>query len=300
MLEEVKEGFRPDVEKQLQTTGVTMKMHAGQILRLPALLPVYVLKAGSVLAVVNGQTGRVAVSKKKEEKVLTWLIEPTVMTLLVTALMWLWQPNFELAAMTVAVFGPIFFTAFSDGRGEEWRRVIFRTEKSRAVRVQSKLTMTQGENAIEDTTTRAVFLEQVGGEMVPVRISFYTPLRILMTLLGVIVFNGLPAIFAYLLDFEGVAQYGYNAVWMVLTVPVTIILWIAVGRIRIYNYPVLEQILPDGRTKGVKADNARNASLWSFVKDIGQKIGWGPFLLLIGFLLFMFLGTLAAILMPDD
>ncbi|MBR5909612.1 MAG: hypothetical protein IKZ66_06545, partial [Schwartzia sp.] len=299
VLEEVTEGFLPEVQKQLQTTGVTMKMHAGEILRLPALLPVYVLKIGPVLAVVNGQTGRVAVSKTKEEKVLSWLIEPTLMTILVTVLMWLWQPNFELAGMTAMVFGAIFFTAFSDGRGEEWRRVVFKTEKSRAERVQSKLTVKQGEDAIEDTTTKAVFLERVGGEMVPVKISFYTPFRIIMTLLGVIVFNGLPAICAWMLDFDGVAQYQYNGAWMVLTVPVTIILWIAVGRIRVYNYPVLEQILPDGRTKSVKADDARSTSPWGLIKDIKDIAGWGPLLAIGGFLLFMFLGTLCAILMPD-
>ena len=71
-----------------------------------------------MLAVVNGQTGRVAVSKAKEEKVLSWLIEPTLMTILVVALMWLWQPNLELAGLTAMVFGAIFFTAFSDGRGD--------------------------------------------------------------------------------------------------------------------------------------------------------------------------------------
>ena len=299
VLEEVEAGFRPDVERQLQTTGVTMRMHAGNILRLPALLPAYVLKIGPVLAVVNGQTGRVAVSKTKEEKVLSWLIEPTLMTLLVMLLSWLWIPSFEMAGMMGVVFGLIFFTAFSDGRGEEFRRVVFKTEKSRAERVQSKLTVTQDEDAIEDTAAKAVFLEPVGGEMVPVKISFYTPLRILVTLIGVIVFNGLPAICAYLLDTEGVAQYKYNGAWMVLTVPVTIILWIAVGRIRVYNYPVLEQILPDGGTKSVKADDARSTSPWRLFMDTKEAIGWGPFLAAVGFFLFMFLGTLGAILMPD-
>ncbi|MBR1760323.1 MAG: hypothetical protein IJ741_03985 [Schwartzia sp.] len=299
VLEEVEAGFRPDVEKQLQTTGVKMRMHAGDILRLPALLPAYVLKIGPVLAVVNGQTGRVAVSKTKEEKVLSWLIEPTLMTLLATLLMWLGQPSIELASLTAVVFGLIFFTAFSDGRGEEFRRVVFKTEKSRAERVQSKLNVTQGEDTIEDTAAKAVFMEPVGGEMVPVKISFYTPLRIIVTLLGAIVFNTLPAICAWLIDTEGVAQYQYNVVWMVLTVPITVILWIAIGRIRIYNYPALEQILPDGGTKSVKADDARNISPWRLFMDTKEALGWGPFLAAVGFFLFMFLGTLGAILMPD-
>ncbi len=299
VLEEVKEGFRPEVEKQLQTTGVTMRMHAGDILRLPALLPVYVLKTGPVLAVVNGQTGRVAVSGTKEEKVMSWLIEPALMTLLVFVLTWLWQQDLELTVLMTIVFGAIFFTAFSDGRGEEFRRIVFKTEKSRAKRVQSKLTVMQGEDTIKDTTAKAVFMEPVNSEMVPVTLAFYTPFRIIMTLLGIIVFNGLPAICAWMLDVDGVAQYEYNGVWMVLSVPITIVLWIAIGRIRIYNYPVFRRILPDGKTIPVKSDNARSTSPWDLLKDLKETMGWKPLLILGGFFLFLFLGTLGAILTPD-
>ena len=298
VLDEVKEGFRPEVERVLQTTGVTINMHAGNILRLPALLPVYVLKAGPVLAVVNGQTGRVAVSKEKQEKVLSWLIEPTVLTLVV-GLAFLIFGGLELSFMSMLVFGLIFFTAFSDGRGEEFRRVIFKTQKSRAERVQSRLNVTEGENTLEDTTTQAVFFERVNGEDVPVKISFYTVGRIIKTILGVLVFNGLPAMFAYLLDDEGVANYTYNGVWMTLTVPITIILWVAFGRIRIYNYPILHRILPDGGTKRVKADNDRSGSLFRTLMDLKDVVGWKPILIIIFFLMFMFLGTLGAIMTPD-
>lgn len=300
VLEEVQEGFRPEVEKQLQTTGITMKMHAGDILRLPALLPAYVLKIGPVLAVVNGQTGRVAVSKTKEERVLSWLIEPTLMTLAVAAVTWLCYPMLEMVGMMTLVFGMIFFTAFSDGRGDEFRRKVFKSEKSRAERVQSKLTLTQGEDAIEDTTTRAVFMEPVNGEMVPVKISFYTPFRIIMTMLAVVVFNAFPAIVAWIFDTDGTANYSYNGIWMTLSVPITLILWIAFGRIRVYNYPLLEMILPDGRTKPVKSDNARPIpSPWQFLKQQQEMMGTGMFLFFYGTILIIILGTLAAMLTPD-
>lgn len=300
VLEEVQEGFRPDVEKQLQTTGITMKMHAGDILRLPALLPAYVLKIGPVLAVVNGQTGRVAVSKAKAEKVMSWLIEPTLMTLAVAAVTWLCYPVLEMVGMMTLVFGMIFFTAFSDGRGDEFRRKVFKSEKSRAERVQSKLTVTQGEDAIEDTTTRAVFMEPVNGEMVPVKISFYTPFRIIMTMLAVVVFNAFPAIVAWIFDTDGTANYSYNGIWMTLSVPITLILWIAFGRIRVYNYPLLEMILPDGKTKPVKSDNARPIpSPWQFLKQQQEMMGTGLFLFFYGTILIIILGTLAAMLTPD-
>ena len=300
VLEEVEEGFRPDIEKALQTTGVDIFMQAGEILRLPALLPAYVLPMGKSLAVVNGQTGRVAVSREGKSRNISWLVEPTVTTLAVMLLTCLWQP--VMALPMGLVFGLIFFTAFSEGRGDEWRRKIFKTEKSRADRVQSKLTVTQGADVIEDTATKAVFMEIVGGEPVPVKFSFYTPGRILKTIIAALVFNALPALCAYLLDTEGVAQYQYNAVWMVLTVPCTIIFWVAVGRIRVYNYPVFEQILPDGKTKSVKPDGAPNLSLFAVFKELREEIAddmsW-VLLLVIGFFLFMFLGTLGAILMPD-
>lgn len=300
VLEEVQEGFRPDVEKQLQTTGITMRMHAGDILRLPALLPAYVLKIGPVLAVVNGQTGRVAVSKAKAEKVMSWLIEPTLMTLAVAAVTWLCYPMLEMVGMMTLVFGMVFFTAFSDGRGDEFRRKVFKSEKSRAERVQSKLTVTQGEEAIEDTTTRAVFMEPVNGEMVPVKISFYTPFRIIMTLLAVVVFNAFPAIVAWIFDTDGTANYSYIGIWMTLSVPITLILWIAFGRIRVYNYPLLEMILPDGRTKAVKSDNARPIpSPWQFLKQQQEMMGTGMFLFFYGTILIIILGTLAAMLTPD-
>ncbi len=301
VLEEVGEGFRPAVEKQLQTTGITMRVKAGEILRLPALLPAYVLKTGPVLAVVNGQTGRVAVSKTKAKKVLSWLIEPALLTLIVAALSWYWAQEVMLTFMLALVSGLIFFTAFSDGRGEEFRRVVFKTEKSRAERVQSRLTVTQGEDAVEDTAVEAVFMEPVGGKMVPVKISFYTPFRVLMTILGILVFNGLPAIIAWMMDTEGVARYEYNVGWMCLTVPVTVVLLVAVGRIRVYNYPVLKQILPEGGTKSVTSDMDQGVSFSpvEFFTDMKEEMGWGPMLALVGFLLFLLLGTVGAILTPD-
>ena len=297
VLREVEEGFRPDVEKELQTTGVIMHMTAGNILRLPALLPVYVLSLGPVLAVVNGQTGRVAVSREKKEKVLSWLIEPTVLTLLVGGLLSLW--NLEVGLMSMVVFGLIFFTAFSDGRGEEWRRVIFKTKKSRAERVQSKLTVTEGDNTLEDTTAKAVFMEPVNGQDVPVKIAFYTPKRILKTLLMIAGFNLLPAIIAFLLDFEGTADYYYLGIWLVLSVPVTLILWVAVGRIRIYNYPSLRQIMPDGTTSPVKSDHKDTDSLRENIKALTAAKGCGPIAFMVIFTLFMLLGTVAAILSTE-
>ncbi|ORT98883.1 Primosomal protein N' (replication factor Y) - superfamily II helicase [Anaerovibrio sp. JC8] len=300
VLDEVADSFRPEAEKVLQTTGISLSMQAGNLLRLPALLPVYTLSIGPVLAVVNGQTGRVAVSKIKLTHNVSWLLEPTLLTLLVGGVFAIW--DVAVALSMALVFGIIFFAAFSDGRGDEWRRKIFKTDSARLERFQAKLTVDQGKEPIVDTTVKSMFMEPINGQLEPVTVSFYTPRRILMTLLGVLIFNGLPAIVAFMLDWEGIAEYKYNAVWMTLTVPITIILWVAVGRIRVYNFPIFKRMMPDGSTQPVKVDGEPTLSLGELfhtLKEIKDAGGGGIMFAIIGFILFMFLGTLGAILMPD-
>ena len=297
VLEEVEDSFRPEAEHALQTTGVVLKMEAGHLLRLPALLPVYVLSIGPVLAVVNGQTGRVAVTKTQLIKNYSWLIEPTILTVLTTGTICLFDVLIGL--IWGAIFGIIFFVAFADGRGDEWRRKVFKMDSPRPKRMQAQLTVNQGQEPVVDTTVKALFFEPVNGHMAPVKVAFYTPLRMLKIFFGVLVFNTLPAILAFLLDFEGTANYKYLGAWLVLTVPITLILWVAVGRIRIYNFPLFRLILPDGSTRQIKSDNDNNISYGEALNFIKEIAGYKEGLIFIGFFIFMLLGTVGAILMPD-
>jgi len=296
VLEEVQDSFRPEAEKALQTTGVMLKMQAGNILRLPALLPVYVLSIGPVLAVVNGQTGRVAVSQVKLSKNYSWLIEPTILTLLTTGAICLWDVLVGL--IWGAIFGIIFFVAFADGRGDEWRRKVFKMDSGRPKRVQAQLSLNQGQVPVVDTTVKSLFFEPVNGYMTPVKVAFYTPLRIFKILLAVLLFNTLPAIVAFLLDWEGTANYKYLGAWLVLTVPLTLILWVAVGRIRIYNFPLFKMLLPDGSSRSVKSDIG-NLSLGEALGFIKEAASYKEALIFVGFFIFMFLGTVSAILMEE-
>ena len=86
---------------------------------------------------------------------------------------------------------------------------------------------------------------------------------------------------------------------MVLTVPITLILWVAVGRIRIYNFPLFRLILPDGSTRQIKSDNDNNISYGEVLNFIKEIAGYKEGLIFIGFIIFMLLGTVGAILMPD-
>ncbi|MBP5212325.1 MAG: hypothetical protein J6Z30_05655, partial [Pyramidobacter sp.] len=73
---EVEEIFRPAVMRAMQTTGVKVDVSLPDAVSVPALLPMYVLRRGNVTAAVNGQTGRVAVSRAKVKRTYPWVIEP--------------------------------------------------------------------------------------------------------------------------------------------------------------------------------------------------------------------------------
>ena len=60
--EEVTEDFRPVLEKVMHTSGLLVTMKSFGLDSMNVLLPVYFFSKGNVTAVVNGQTGRIAVS----------------------------------------------------------------------------------------------------------------------------------------------------------------------------------------------------------------------------------------------
>lgn len=362
--QEVEEDYRPVVEKTLETTGLTLLSSCGTLLSVSALLPVYVLqdlppavpadqpdremeapgdsqkqkrkKKGQknrpqprLWAVVNGQTGRVAVAPDREtpKKTYPWLIEPTILTLLAAAFFaWFFDGAWDGAAMGAAAFGLIFFTAFSEGRGAEFRSMIFRGAESRASRTGRRLTVesvhggsnpgmvsanagfgagaaeAEGESRAQYGGTELyskaappVFFEAVQGKEVPVTLKFYTPLRMVAILVFAVAFNALPQILAGFFLLTGLAappaEWHYGLGWMVLGLPITVILWVALGRIRIYNHPSVRQILADGSTKAVSTDRDQGNSISDNLKEMAQfafepGIRWatlGVLVILLGF-----------------
>lgn len=61
---------------------------------------------------------------------------------------------------------------------------------------------------------------------------------------------------------------GYIGIWLVISVPMTFIFWIAYLRRDIYDRPVIHQILPDGRRRRIRPDADRKGK-----KPLGVTIG---------------------------
>lgn len=99
----------PEVERVVQSSGVCVQVETGNISAVPALLPVYFIKSGKLTAVMNGQTGRISVSKQQIKKTNPWMIEPFIYTMLATFLTGYFY-HFALEPMLLScfVFGCLF------------------------------------------------------------------------------------------------------------------------------------------------------------------------------------------------
>ena len=68
--EEAAEDFLPEVERVMQSSGVSVLTETGNMNAIPALLPVYFIKYGKLTAVMNGQTGQITVTKEREKRLI--------------------------------------------------------------------------------------------------------------------------------------------------------------------------------------------------------------------------------------
>ena len=318
--EEVTEDFRPKVESVMQTSGVQINTHTEKINVLSAILPVYFIKNGPLTAVMNGQTGRIAVSKNRTTKSYPWMIEPTIYTVILTLIMgyfygWAAEPMFYGAM----VFGCIIFAVMCDGRTSLIRRVTLKSEASKAYREDGELVINEEKGILKNPYSNIpVFYEaNAKGERVPVRLKFYTFGRWVGIIINALVTIFLPLIPATLLrladmeEGEGFFDHFYpmnGAAWYVLAAMIVLVYFVKGVRKDVYDHPYIYELRPDGRQKliGKRIDrklsilsmfgigrmdrNGKRITLLGTMKDMGCS-GFG---LLIG-LFFILLGSTCAI-----
>ncbi len=319
--EEAAADFLPEVEKVMQTSGVTVQTETGNIDTLSVLLPVYFIKSGRLTAVMNGQTGRISVSKSRKKKSNPWMLEPLLYTLLATLLSGLFY-LFSLFPLLLFgfVFACIFFAVMGDGRRSLIRSVMLRSEAAKARREDGELKIDEARDILKNPYDNTpVFYEINGqGQTVPVKVRFYSFGRWLSICTNTFVLVFLPALIAALLRlaqmepweaFTDGYRIGYEAVWYVLA-GFLAILYLAKGvRRDVYDHPILYEILPDGRKRliGKRSDRKisvlamfgvgkreSNGKKLTLFRMIGAMGGIGIFLLAA--VLITLVGSIAAII----
>jgi len=288
-LSEVKEDFLPQIEKAMQTTGVGIRINSGELSSVSALLPVFFIKTGKLLAVMNGQTGRIAVSERRQKITFPWVIEPSVYTLLLTLLIGWWSGFIlELMLMCGLVLGIIIFCVMSEGRTSLIRSITVRTKASRARRRGGALEVEEAENILKNPydNTPVFYEKNESGRTVPVRIRFYTVGRWLFIIMNAFVTVFLPAIIAAVirLALSGPAGFAegfqpvYGAPWYVLAAFIVLLYLVKGVRRDVYDHPYIYEILPDGGERLIGKSRDRRVSVLSMFGDgetdeKGRRIG---------------------------
>ncbi len=319
VIEEVAEDFRPEVEKVMQTSGVTIHAKTGNMSTLSALLPVYFIKSGKLTAVMNGQTGRIAVSKDRKKVSYPWVVEPLIYTTLLTLAMGWWSRwDPEMLFLSAAVFGLIIFSVMGDGRGSLIRRVTLKSRASAAKRQDGELVIDESKNILKNPYDNTpVFYEPDGnGRKFPVRIRFYTFGRWLSILFNGVITVTIPLLIAAFLRWASMEEGEsfmegfhplYGAAWYTLTAFIVILYFVKGVRKDAYDHPIIYQIFKGGKTRlmGKRRDrklsvlsmfgvgstdkNGKRLTLFRLIASLG---GLGVGMALI--VLFIFLGSTLA------
>ena len=307
--EEIRDAYLPTIEKTLQTQDLNAVVDRTSVLEMPALLPVYIINRGAVQVAINGQTGRVAVSPLKATVTHRAWLEPVLTVLFVAGLSEVvplflnYHPSFEITAGLSIVTALIVWAAYS-GTSNVEKRIFLQSAKQLAKRVKDQITFTSGNELIDNPALKPVFFEDIGGKTEAVEISFYSGSRIVKAGIFALLTAFLPNILAWLFvawdvyingaSPERFAQihHFYAAAWWTLMIPCLFVLWIAVVRRDVFEYPVLYRILPDGRTEMVENLYQSDIRLSDIIGFMTSSPGcWIVFLFL-----FLILGCTAAIL----
>ncbi len=287
--EEVTEDFRPEVEKVMQTSGVTINAKTGNMSTISALLPVYFIRSGKLTAVMNGQTGRIAVSKERKKVSYPWVIEPLIYTVILTLIMGWWSHWYsKMVILSAIVFGLIIFSAMGDGRGSLIRRVTLKSRASAAKRQDGELVIDETKNILKNPydNTPVFYEADETGRKVPVRIRFYTFGRWLSILFNGIITVTLPLIVGAFLRWADMEEGEtfmegfhplYGAAWYTLTAFIVILYFVKGVRKDAYDHPIIYQIFSNGKTRLMGKRRDRKLSVLSMfgigsVDKNGQKL----------------------------
>ena len=324
ILQEVEEDFLPEVERVMQTSGVDIKLKSGNLMTIPALLPVYFIKAlfkdRGVTAVMNGQTGRIAVSTGREKKSRPWVWQWLLYTLGTFLLLTFLFGNAMMGLFVTSVPFIIYGVMFSQNGGQVVRPIVLKTEAAKAERKGSTLSIAEGEDVLENPYDNTpVFREKNDeGKLVPAHLRFYPMSRMVSVIVNTVVTVFLPAIIAAFLRWATMKEGEqfmdsfapeYGAAWYCIAFIIAL-LYLSKGlRMDAYDHPYIYEILENGKEKLSGDKDSRKLTVLSMfgvgVKDAkGESRGLiktlrmmgSEGLLFAGIFLFILIGSVAAII----
>jgi hypothetical protein len=194
------------------------------------------------------------------------------------------------------------------------------TEVAKSARTDGRLEVTEEKNILKNPYDNTpVFIEKdENGRPVPAKITFYSPVRLMVFLVQSFVLVFLPAICAVpcrFLTMESGGGFwdkfhiGYGAAWYCLTVVLVVVYYVKVMRGNIYEKPLVYQIMEDKSLRMIKQPEGKSVGFLSMFADrlaqtTGRRVDGNMLkelflskegMFLLGALSFIFLGSFFAI-----
>lgn len=317
IIEETREELYQTLSKKVRTKEMEVGMNDDENESIAALLPVYLVKCGDVAAAVNGQTGKVSIDTgKRKNHTRNWWMAPTLATLTVSVVAAILAHDAAYGLIPAFVFGIVFFVFAYSRHGNELAQNIITWPKTKK----------------EHNDVQLEFVNDFGDGLVPVKIKFFSPWRIIKLVLATLAVIFLPVLLAIPIQlFRGLPlstiQIGYGAAWYCIPGFFTIIAAAGAAKSMMYGAPEYYEILPNGKTKHRKknGNKGKSSSLLSanplkmfFGNKAEQspteglsrknvkpqydtwkedrKQAWGIGCLVVGFLIFLLFGSLLAMI----
>ncbi len=269
--------YQPAVQKTLQDSDIRIKVTSDKLLSASAMLPVYVLKKGRLSAVVNGQTGRIAVSlkDKKKKPFPFWAVEVSVYTAAATLIFSsLISFEWRFIAMFAFFFGSLFFVAMGQNRAPIAAQIIKNSERLQAQRSNGRLLISRKQSAPPDYPP--VFYENIDGREVAVAYKFLPIQRILSLVMQGLVLIFAPVIASVFISVVTVLSNGGSVmqelaglhlsggcIWFIFTVTAALLLVMESARFRVYDHPYIYELKQNGGRALIGNPKSRRLSIFN-------------------------------------
>ena len=321
-LNEVTADFLPDVKRAMKSRDVNIKLKSDELNAFSVLLPMYFIRSGKLTAVMNGQTGRIAVAKETKKKSNLWYLKALIYTLIITIVcvgtcsIFMGKEALSLIQYCVGFFGIVLFAAMSQNKKTFNVNVVKMSKETMAERKNGKLEIVETENILKNpfNNTPVFFEEDETGKSVPVKFKFFSFARfaaLLAVVSATVMLPDIVALIIRLCQFSASGKPIFENFNIVYGFPWYIVAGIAAALFSVkavdclaFEFPILYQILENGKKRRIRKRKVRKmgvfqktkrffSGIWSFIKDI-HEIG-GIFYFGIVFLIFIFVMSVITI-----
>lgn len=285
--EETRAELYQSLTKKVGTKELTVFLDNDENESFPALMPVYLVKCkGGIAAAVNGQTGKVSIATGKTKNLTEkWWIRPMLATLVVGIISAFLYGQLLAGVFVALVFGLVFFTVAHNRHHQELIHEIITLPKEKTMH----------------NDTRTEFFADFGQGPVPTKLKFFTPWRIIKTVLIIFAVIFLPVLIAIPIQLiRGLPlsdiRISYGAAWYCIPGFFAILAAGGLAKAMMYGVPLYYEILPNGKTRRKKTVDQKRPSLKEILSHTKFALSTKLGCFLIGFMVLLLVGSVFAML----